>query len=198
MVPLQKHNYLKNNHVYFVFTIWFIITGLIILASITNLFVLYLVNINSEEKLKKRMRIKLKKQQQRNKMLIGDVISVANKQDVVTFKDELPNVAFNEEISVCSCEDITTCYKSYANKLTNESYYFAYGFKPNKNKKSVIVKPHFTILRKPIKSVRHLSSHTSKSDYMLKFFDKKEISIKRLAFEAEFISFKKIMRRSSV
>jgi hypothetical protein len=208
MVPLQKNNYLKNNQFYFIFIIWFIMTGLIILASTINLLVLYLVNINSEEKLRKRMRIKQKKQEQLTKMLIGDVISAVNKQDVVTFKDELPNVAFNEEISVCSCEDIAECYKSYVGKVKKGTYEYVNNFKKRgyyvcysrnslNNENSRNRKNHFTILRKPTKVV-HLSAHTSKSDYMLKFLDKTELSIRRLAYEGDFISLKKIERRGSV
>ena len=110
-VPLQKNNYLRKYPFYFAFTIFFIVIVLSILLSKFNSLVLYLINLNSEEKVRKHIYLKRKQQEQKRRMLIGDIISAVNQQDVVTFKDEIP-ADLVEEISVCSCEDITTCYKS--------------------------------------------------------------------------------------
>jgi hypothetical protein len=217
-VPLQKNNYLKNSPFYVIFTISFIMCGLIILASSTNLLVLYLVNINSEERLRKRMRLKQKKQEQLHKLLIGDVISAANKQDIVTLKDEAPNLAaFNEELSVCSCEDIKFCYKIYLTKVKNDTkFYFTHlrtrniinnRLTPRAGKilyrsselnfENRIYKNYFTVLRPPTK-IAHLYRHNDKSDYVFKYLDKRRLSMRKLAYEADFISVKRIERRNSL
>ena len=201
-VPLQKHNYLRNYPGYVVFTILFIIIGLIILASMTNLLVLYVVNINSEEKLRKRMRMKMKKQEHKQKLLIGDVISAVNKQDVVTFKDEMPNLAELEDISVCSCNDLTICYQGYLSKFRKDTRIYLTNLI---NKQKLILyrskhknsKYHFTILRQPTQ-IDHLSRHSDKSDYILRFMDKTQLALRRLAAESDFIDGKIIHRRNSI
>lgn len=184
---------------YVAFTILFIIVGLTILASSTNLLVLYLVNINSEENLRKRMRLKQKKREQKHKMLIGDVILAVNKQDVVTYMDEMPNLAaLTEEISVCSCDDVRYCYVTYVKKLKNNTQFFMSQI--NLRKRFIISKKrnkHFTVKRQPTK-ITHLYRHYDKSDYILKFMDKTEMSIRRLAYESDFISSKKINHRNSI
>jgi hypothetical protein len=245
-------------------------TGLTILASSTNLLVLYIVNINSEENLRKRMRLQQKKKEQLQKMLIGDVIKSANKQDIVTYMDEMPNLAALEEISVCSCQDITNCYKTYKLNWKNEkknkklmkqtrnenkkflfihhvnnyqrpqgkngAKFLSLFYLKNKNQQlendqeninkfvnnsyrssNMLIqkrthmanmtslststkKIHFSVLRQPCKQITHLTRHyDNKSDYVLKFMDKTELSIKRLLHESQFISpaNKKITRRHS-
>ncbi len=252
------------------FTVLFIMTGLTILASSTNLLVLYIVNINSEENLRKRMRLQQKKKEQLQKMLIGDVIKSANKQDIVTYMDEMPNLAALEEISVCSCQDITNCYKTYKHNWKNDkkhkklmkqmrnennkflfihhahNYQRAQGktsngirffspfylrnknhqlandqettlntsFETNDRSGSMLIRKRmhmtslststkkipFSVLRQPCKQITHLTRHyDNKSDYVLKFMDKTELSIKRLIHESQFISpaNKKITRRRS-
>lgn len=157
-VPLQKNNYLRHNPIYVAFTIFFITTGLTILASSTNLLVLYLVNINSEENLRKRIRLKMKKQEQMQKMLIGDVISTVNNQDVVTFIDEMPNLAaLTEDKSVCSCDDIFKCCKLGTNRLKfGTKNYLKKKFAGTKNRQE---RYYFSIKRKPLSKIEHISRY---------------------------------------
>ena len=202
-MPLQKHNYLRKYPLYVIFTILFIMSGLIILASSINLLVLYLANINSEEKFIERMRLKKTKQAQKQKMLIGDVISSVNKQDVVTCVDEMPNLAaLTEEMSVCSCDDLSFCYKIKLNKIRKDSqiYWSHLNLKPNISIISKKSKKHkFSILRKPTRIV-HLSRHLdNKSDYRISFMNKTEISLRRLAYESDFLHHGRIVhRRTSI
>ena len=63
-----------------------------------------------------RMKLKRNKKEEKQKMLIGDVILASNKQEIVTFKDELPNLTLADDISVFSCDDIQQCYSTYMNR----------------------------------------------------------------------------------
>lgn len=75
-VPLRNTG--NTGFVYFrnwCLTLIFIMSGLIIFASSFNWLVLYIRNLNSEDNIKKRLRLKQKKKQMQQKMLIGDVIS---------------------------------------------------------------------------------------------------------------------------
>ncbi|CAF0956228.1 unnamed protein product [Brachionus calyciflorus] len=202
-VPLQKHYYLRKNPIYAAFTILFIMTGLTILASSTNLLVLYLVNINSEEKLRKRMRLKQKKQEQLQKMLIGDVISSVNKQDIVTYLDEMPNLAaLTEEKSVCSCDDLLMCYKACTSKVKFESRNF---FKRKKSGISKNKRKHSFFLSNKQKSVskmenlrQHFDSERRSDDDVIvvqSWIDVK--NIRKFANEQSFHMNGFIMRRTS-
>ncbi|RNA40536.1 Two pore potassium channel sup-9 [Brachionus plicatilis] len=194
-VPLQKNNYLKYNPIYVAFTIFFIITGLTILASSTNLLVLYLVNINSEEKLRKRIWLKMKKQEQIQKMLIGDVISTVNTQDVVTYLDEKPNLAaFTEDKSVCSCDDIFMCYKLCTNKRKFDAKNY---FKKKLN--GVNIKEqryYFSIKRKPLAKIEHISRYFDfKTDNIVQEYN--EIKYLRKFANEQNFKLNKISRRES-
>lgn len=193
-VPLQKNNYLRHNPFYVAFTILFIITGLTILASSTNLLVLYLVNINSEEKLRKRIRLKIKKEEKMQKMLIGDVISTVNNQDVVTFLDEVPNLtAVTEDKSICSCDDIFLCYKLCKKRLKfGTKNYFRQKFLGVRDKEKNI----FTIKRKPLSKIEHLSNHRNlKTDNIVQKYNEMK-HLRKFANEQNF-KLNKISRRTS-
>lgn len=74
---------MKTKTSYLVFTILFITTGLVIVASAFNLLVVYFVNINKNIVENLRRRMEEKKRLESQKMLTGDVIKASNKQDVV-------------------------------------------------------------------------------------------------------------------
>jgi len=167
-------------------------TGLVILASSINLLVLYLATLNSSERFRDRMRLKQSKRAQMQKMLIGDVISSVNKQDVVTCVDEMPNLAaLTEDVSVCSCDDLSYCYRIYLRKLQRRT--LAYRSQINLKRSYMIHKKknpkfHFSVSRKPTRAVSHLCRHfDNRSDYVIKFVNKTEISLRRLAYEGDFM-----------
>lgn len=191
-VPLQKNNYLRHNPFYVAFTILFIITGLTIVASSTNLLVLYLVNINSEEKLRKRIRLKIKKEEKMHKMLFGDVIATVNNQDVVTFLDEVPNLTpITEDKSICSCDDIFLCYKLCKKR-------FKFGTKKYFRRKLLGVneKNVFGIKRKPLSEIEHLSHHRNiKTDNIVQKYN--EIKHLRKFANEQLFKVNNISRRTS-
>ena len=211
-VPLQRNNYMKKYPLYFAFTIAFMMIGLTILASSLNLLVLYLINLNSEERLRKRMHMKQKKKDELNKMLIGDVIMANNKQ-VVTFMDEqTPNITLAEEVSVCSCDNINQCYGGYVTKAKRQTRMYLSQLIDRRACLAVIRsnrhndedsgnlsvhKKRFTAMRRPVR-IAHLYQHSDKSDYILKKYDRTEIALRRLAFEGDFIRFHKVERRNSM
>ena len=152
-------------------------------------------------------RLQEKKQQQIQKMLVGDtknaVFTAANKQDVVTCMDEVPSYAFEDGTSmVCSCDDLNTCYQMYKSKLKKET---RVNLKKTFSRKRFIlddkgIRPrrHFSILRRPTQ-IKHLSNHLEKCDFILAtHLDKTEMEIKRLAIESDFISHKKVKKRRSI
>lgn len=96
MVPMQKDNVLSNNFAYACFTILFILTGLITLASSMNLLVLRLATINAEEQVQEKLEAAEARRQAVH--LEGDVISPNGRLFV---KEEKPEQV--ETISVCSC-----------------------------------------------------------------------------------------------
>lgn len=83
-MPLQKNKYMKTKIHYLIFTILFITTGLIIVASAFNLLVVYFVSINKNIVENIRRRMEEKKRLESQKMLTGDVITASNRQDVVS------------------------------------------------------------------------------------------------------------------
>lgn len=179
-------------------------TGLVILASSINLLVLYLATLNSSERFRDRMRLKQSKRAQMQKMLIGDVISSVNKQDVVTCVDEMPNLAvLTEDVSVCSCDDLSYCYRVYFRRLHRRT--LAYKSQMNLKKSYIMYKKnnpkcHFSVSRKPTKVVSHLCRHfDNRSDYVIKFMNRTEISLRRLAYEGDFIHpERKVLRRTTI
>ena len=76
----------------------FIVAGLVIMASAINLTVINIRNLDRSGIDAFRRRIIAKKQWQAQ--LTGDVISGINKQDVVTYMDELPSFGLDESISI--------------------------------------------------------------------------------------------------
>lgn len=96
MVPMQKDNALSSNFAYACFTILFILTGLITLASSMNLLVLRLATINAEEQVQEKLEAAEARRQAVH--LEGDVISPNGRLFV---KEEKPEQV--ETISVCSC-----------------------------------------------------------------------------------------------
>ncbi len=138
-------------------------------------------------------------------MLVGDVISAANKQDVVTQMDEVPSFAFDDGPSlVCSCDDIHQCCKSATLKLKHQSQLL---IKKVINKSQTMTHAkknefndkynHFTILRRPTR-ISHLSNQFDKSDYILpNQINKVDLEIKKLALESDFITYKRVERRRS-
>ena len=165
--------------------------------------VLYLATLNSSERFRDRMRLKQSKRAQMQKMLIGDVISSVNKQDVVTCVDEMPNLAaLTEDVSVCSCDDLSFCYRVYFRKLKRRTLAYRSQLDLRKNftaYKKNSPKFHFTVSRKPTRVV-HLCRHSdNKSDYIIKFVNKTQLSMRRLAYEGDFIHpERKVVRRTSV
>jgi hypothetical protein len=96
MVPMQKDNALSNQFAYPCFTILFILTGLITLASSMNLLVLRLATINAEEQVQEKLEAEKARRQAVH--LEGDVISPNSRLFVTQEKPEQL-----ETISVCSC-----------------------------------------------------------------------------------------------
>ncbi len=97
LVPLQNEGMLNNNIGYAIFTIIFILTGLVTLASTMNLLVLRLATINAEEQVKLEAEAAEAKRQVVH--LEGDVISGPNGRLLVS--QEKPEQY--DAVSVCSC-----------------------------------------------------------------------------------------------
>ena len=133
-----------------------------------------------------------------------------SKQDIVTQTDETINLALYEEGSVCSCDDISKCYRISKNQINKKCKSWQNLIK--QTRKQILFKHSheykstlkFSVLRKPYYNVNHLSNHLSNknddnsSDFILKKVNIKINSdIKRLAIESDFIT-NKIARRVSI
>ncbi len=101
MVPMQKNDTLDKNLAYACFTIMFILTGLITLASSMNLLVLRLATINAEEQVQEKL---VAAEALRNAVRVeGDVISPNMRQFATTQENQLASEQLSDTISVCSC-----------------------------------------------------------------------------------------------
>jgi hypothetical protein len=89
LVPLRKTS--ENHPFYVLFTLFFINFGLVIVASSTNLLVVYIANINSEEKLRETLDRRQKKQEKMQRILIGDVIKSRSDQMPAKIDEEVKN-----------------------------------------------------------------------------------------------------------
>lgn len=192
-MPFQRDNF---NILYFAFVIIFIVAGLVIMASAINLTVINIRNLDRSGIDAFRRRIIAKKRWQAQ--LSGDVISGINKQDVVTYMDELPSFGLDDSMSkVCSCEDLKRCFDMTFIKVKNEIQDISRLRKLRSLKSGH--KRYFTIRRSPIHSVQHLSTTAIGRDYILQ--SESEIRIqtemRRLAIAGDFIHHKKIERRNS-
>jgi len=123
MVPLQTKNALTNNLSYACFTIFFILIGLITLASSMNLLVLHLVSITVEEKVQE----KFEQDEARRQMahVEGDVINFSEKQLSIA-KEDYKFMSINQsedKISVCSCNCIECCAYPVSERLRNYCCY---------------------------------------------------------------------------
>ncbi|CAF1096821.1 unnamed protein product [Didymodactylos carnosus] len=100
-VPLQQKNYNEYPYVYIFFTIGFILTGLTILASSSNLLVLKMVETDTN-RIKTEQTIAHERRMQAVH-LVGDVISANGR--LITL-EETPSESMtqvSESISLCSC-----------------------------------------------------------------------------------------------
>lgn len=120
MVPLQTKNALSSNLSYACFTIFFILIGLITLASSMNLLVLHLVSITIEEQVQE----KIEQDEARRQMahVEGDVINFSDKQLSTIKEDNKPMPVSQikdsqDNISVCSCSCFEYCTNSVSERL---------------------------------------------------------------------------------
>ncbi len=205
-VPLQRSS--KQYPIYYyLFTILFIVTGLLIAASAFNLLVVYLADYQRNRIENLRRRMNLKKQLQSENMLIGDVISAKNKQDIVTCMDEVPTFLYDEASSrVCSCDDLTSCLNLTKEQLQNKINLKRILIKKaatgstneNKDYSQLQRFSHLSFQRQPVKNVKHLSLLDDKSDLIfLSCKDQTSKDMIRLAIESDFINHKIIKRRYS-
>lgn len=167
------------------------------MASAINLTVINIRNLDRSGIDAFRRRIIAKKQWQAQ--LSGDVISGINKQDVVTYMDELPSFGLDDSISkVCSCEDLKRCFDMTFIKVKNEIRDISRLRKLRSLKRER--KRYFTIRRSPIQSVQHLSTSANVRDYILQSESEIRIQteIRRLAIAGDFIHHNKIERRNSI
>ncbi len=203
-VPLQRGPYPTY---YYLFTILFIVTGLIIVASAFNLLVVYLADYQRNRIENLRRRLNLKKQLESENVLIGDVISADNKRDIVTHMDEVPTFMFDEAPSrVCSCDDLGSCMSFSKSKIKNNisikrlRVRKAAASSCGEDKGDSYLRQYnrFSIRSQPVSCVKHLSLLVDKSDLILPSHkDQVSRELKMLAIESDFICHRIVDRRNS-
>lgn len=119
MVPLQSNNALSNNLSYAFFTIFFILIGLIILASSMNQLVLRLASITVEEQIQE----KFEHDEAIRQMAFveGDVINFNEKSG--SAKEVPEEVKDNMSVCSCNCVEYDFCagkrWRKKARKSSN-------------------------------------------------------------------------------